>query len=450
MSFLNLNKQFYNVLDELFQINKLKAWEEISKTITLEKISKTYEEYSKIFNHKIDRASLLPKNSPSEKLTSIFHGDLDGTTIINNIARHSCYTDEIIVFHPLQNPIITNSDINPIKSPGLWQRDFANSLYFYIVIRKWVNSGIVHLIQSPIEYDLNSLKYFWQLAKNRVNERGYVIEDEEVKKEQETRLFNQLKYTFAALPDEMLLMNLKNLMPNKSDEEISYFFNIVRSSENDLPLKLNLPYDLKNGILNMQKSGGNIEHIDALCEMTGAYSFTTDKIIKKQLELRGTNPFWTKFSTLHSGVKLNYLNGVDVSFALKLREEDRLSGVRKSLREISSVLDNTDLNEITETEILNLNDNFKEAVKSSETEWEKINDDAKRNRLIGLSASTALISETTSLIVPAISLASSIGMAEYFKNKNIQRYRRNNPFSVYVDVINKKPSFLTDLTKCIF
>lgn len=449
MSFLNLNKQFYNVLDELFQINKLQSWEEISKTITLEKISKTYEEYSKIFNHKIDRASLLPKNNPSEKLTSIFHGDLDGTTIINNIARHSCYTDEIIVLHPLQNPLITNPKMNPIEFPGLWQRDFINSLYFYIVIRKWVVSGIVHLIQSPIDYDYNATRYFWDLAKKRVSDRGFVIEDEEVKQEQELKLFQNFKYTLAGLSDEILIFNLKKLMPEKSDDEIDYFFKEIRQSEDSLPLKLDLPYNSKDGILNLNKSGGNLEHIDALCEMTGSYSFTTEKIIKRQLELRGTNSYWTKFSTLHSGVNLNYLNGVDVSFALQIREEDRLAGVRRSLREISTTIDSTDFNNIKETDILALNDNFKEAVKSSETEWEKINSDAKKHNILGAVA-TAFITEPTSIIVPAISLATSIGISEYFKQKGIKRYRNSNPFSVYVDLKNKKPSFLTDIKKCIF
>lgn len=451
-TFLDLNKMFYTVLDDLFKIHKHKNWDDICNEITLEKISETYLQYSKIFHANLDRTKLLPKNNPSEKLTSIFHGNLDGATIINNIARYSCYTDEILVFHPLQNSVNTNPDMDPIKFPGLWQLDFSNALYFYIVVRKWVFSGIVHLIQSPFDYDIEAMKLFWDQAKKRVSEKESVINSKEVMEEQEQLMFQNFKKSFLNMPEKVIRQNLKNSIPGIQQVDLDLLFNKIILERNNMPLKLKLDYDLKNGILNLSKSGGNIEHIDALCMMTGAHSYTSDLIIKKQLELKGTNPFWTKFSTLHSGVKLTYLDSVDVSFALKIRQEDRLSGLRSAFRNLSGFLENTELDNIKEDQILTLNDSFKYEVEKSEVEWQKIHDDARKYNWFAVTGTSviSLALDPTRIILPAIGVPSSIAINEFFKNRNIEKYRKCDPYSVYVDMKNKSPNFLTDIRHCIF
>ena len=132
ITYRELNLKFYDALNQIFQINKHKTWADLAKEITIEKISETYKIFGEIFPVSLDRYNMLPQNDPTEKLTSIFHGILDGETIIGNIARYSLYCDEIIVFHPLQNPHITQSKYNPIVNASLWKRTFINNLYFYI------------------------------------------------------------------------------------------------------------------------------------------------------------------------------------------------------------------------------------------------------------------------------------------------------------------------------
>lgn len=446
-SFLELNLKFYEVLDELFKINKHTSWKEISEEITLEKISLTYKNFGELFPYDLNRYELLPKNTPSQKLSAILLGKLDGLSIISNIARYSAYTDEIITFHPLQNPENTNPKINPIMKPGMWQRDFLNSLYFYIVIRRWVKNGIVHLIQSPFDYDREGQEYFHNLAKKRVKEKIEVLRTPEVIKEHDYYLYEQFKKSLLGLPKHILKKQVAKTYPSFNEEKLNLIVEELKIYEKSLPLHANLNYDYKDGILNLQKGGGNLEQIEALCNLTGSHSYTTQHFYRRQLELKGTNPFWTKFSTLHSGTNLTYLDKVDVAFALKLREENRLSDIRKALRDISGFLDSTELDKVRTDQILALNDRFKYEVEKSEVEWQKILDDAQKYNWLAVAGSSviSLLIDPTKVIVPAIGVPSSIAINEFFKTRKLKRYRKGDPYSVYVDLKNERPNFFSDL-----
>ena len=49
ITFNNLNLQFYDALNQIFNINKNQTWADLAKRITLEKISETYKIYGQIF-----------------------------------------------------------------------------------------------------------------------------------------------------------------------------------------------------------------------------------------------------------------------------------------------------------------------------------------------------------------------------------------------------------------
>ena len=146
------------------------------------------------------------------------------------------------------------------------------------------------------------------------------------------------------------------------------------------------------------------------------------------------------------------MDRVETSFALEIRKEERISGLRQSLRKLSSFLETTDLEDLSEDKILSFNDEFKQEVKNSEEEWLKIINDAKKRKasaVFGTSVIGAVI-DPTKIIVPAIGLPSSIAIIEFFKKRGLHSYRQKDPFSVFVDLKNQKPDFFSDLKNCIF
>ncbi|MFH6948493.1 hypothetical protein ACHRV6_08395 [Flavobacterium sp. FlaQc-51] len=450
LTFNDLNLQFYDALNQIFVINKNQTWSDLSKRITLDKISETYKVFGEIFPPNLDRYALLPKNDAKEKLTSIFHGVLDGKSIINNIARYSLYSDEIIVFHPLQNPNLTSPEYSPILKPNLWKSEFVNALYFYIVLQKWVKKGLIHLIESPFSFELETFEMFRDLASKRVNETEDIFKDPSVKAEHDAMMYEKLRTSILGLPSEAIEQTLKKALPHYSNSQIKNTALEMKEHRKTQPLYVEFQDD-KEGELIVNKSGGNIEMIESLCRLTGAHSYTTQHVIKKQLELRGTNPFWTKFGTLYSGLNMTYLDNVDTTFALNMREEERISGVRKSFRELSSFLEQTELDKLTEDKILHFSDKFNFEVKKSEEEWMKIITDAKKVNAMAVTGSATIgaIIDPTKIILPAIGIPSSIAIVEYFKKRGLKSYRAKDPYSVFVDLKNNKPSFFSEFKNCI-
>lgn len=449
-SYQQLNLRFYDALNQIFNLKKIKTWNELSEIITVDKISETYKIFGHLFPADLDRYSLLPKNDPKLKLTSIFHGAPDGMTIINNIARHSLYTDEIIIFHPLQNPNITSEDYDPIAKPNLWRNEFVNALYFYIVLQKWVKSGLVQIIESPFNFDFDARKKLIEQAKLRVESSESFINEPEIKSEFDEIQREKFRRSLFGSPISAIEIAVSKAFPHLLTHEIKSMAFELKAREKKLPLYVDFGND-QNESLMVSDTGGNIEMIDAICNLTGAYSYTTQKAIRRQLELRGTNPFWTKFGNLYSGLNLTYLDKVDTSFALRIREEDRISGLRKTFRELSSFLEQTELDKISDDKILHFKDKFNKEVKRSEVEWMKIIDDSKKiniSAIIGAPIIGAII-DPTKILIPAVGIPSSIIINEYFKRRGLKYYRSKDPYSIFVDLKNSKPSFFSELKNCI-
>jgi hypothetical protein len=450
-TYRELNLKFYDALNQIFKINKYQTWSDLSKGITIDKISETYKVFGEIFPYSLDRYSLLPKNDPKEKLTSIFHGTLDGKTIINNIARYSLYCDEIIVFHPLQNPQNTHPDYDPITKPQQWKFEFVNALYFYIVLQKWVRAGLVHIIENPFNFDKEAREKFTAEAEKRITANEEFLKDPELMAEHEEMMFEKFKASMLGMPKEVIENTIRGAYPDYTESQVKQLAFELKQYEKTLPLYVDFG-DIEPSGLMVSKSGGNIEMVDALCRLTGAHSYSTQKFVKKQLELRGTNPFWTKFGALYSGLNLTYLDSVDTAFALKIREEERVAGLRKSLRELNSFLENTELDKMTDDKILLFNDKMNQSVKSSEEEWMKIINDAQKANFAAIAGTSTIgaIIDPTKIIVPAIGIPSSIAIVEFFKNRGLKSYRAKDPYSVFVDLKNRKPSFFSELKNCIF
>lgn len=449
-TYKELNDKFYDSLNQIFRIKKHRTWSDLAKEITIEKISETYKVFGEIFSYDLNRYELLPKNDPKSKLTSIFHGTLDGRTIINNVARYSLYCDEIILFHPLQNPQNTHPNYDPIINTHLWKHEFINALYFYIVLQKWVHSGLVQLIESPFKFDREASEKLEKEAEKRISANEEFLQDPALLKEHEEMMLEKFKTSFLGMPQNIIKSAIEKANPKFTKDQINQLAAELKQYEKSLPLYVDFG-DTKTGTLMINKTSGNIEMVDALCHLTGAHSYSTQNFVKKQLELRGTNPFWTKFGSLYSGLDLTYLDNVDTDFALSIRKEERISGLRASLREVSAFIENTELDQIKDDQILWFNDKITDEVKKSEVEWQKIIADAQKANAIAISSGAiGAIIDPTKIIVPALGVPTSIAIIEYFKKRGLKSYRSKEPYSVFVDLKNQQPSFFSDLRNCIF
>ena len=256
-TYRELNLRFYDALNQIFRIKKHRTWSDLAKEITIEKISETYKVFGEIFPYGLDRYAILPKNDPKEKLTSIFHGTLDGKTIINNIARYSLYCDEIIVFHPLQNPQNTHPDYDPISKPHQWKLEFVNALYFYIVLQKWVRTGLVHIIENPFNFDKEARQKLTEEAEKRISANEEFLKDPELMAEHEEMMFEKFKTSMLGMPRDILENTIKGTYSNYSEVQVKQLVAELKQYEKTLPLYVDFG-DTKPGNLMANRTGGNI------------------------------------------------------------------------------------------------------------------------------------------------------------------------------------------------
>lgn len=448
------NIEFYDFLNESFNIRKAHKWSDISNSITKAKISATYKFFSKLFPQNIDYSSKFESNSNTFK--SLHYNKLDANKIINEVVRYSLYSDEIFVFHPIQNPSITNQRLNPIKNPQIWLQNFLDSLYFYIVLQKWVRAGIVKLIINPYEYDFGLRDKLDKEAEKRVNS---ILSNSEFKKIASADVIEDMAELLAQSYSRKSIFEIKQGLlemtkPRFNEQDAELLAQEIFSKQktiNPLYDKLNVPFG-QNSIVTV-RGGGNLESISYIAKLLKGNIYTTNETNWHQIKQLDNLDNWTKIAYLYSKIEMPFLDGVDTSFALDIRKEDRLAGVRKELRKIYNSINTIQNNEFDENKLIELNGGFIEELKKAEAEWSFIKKAALNNRRYWAASTLGLPVVFNEVSILPFVLGHSIlllGKNIYDEKLNENRFKTSCPLSVYVDLKHIEPGFFSELKNCIF
>ncbi len=445
------NEKFYEFLRETFLIHKAKSWSDISKNVTKTKVRQTYRFFAKLYPRKANYLVELEKSKT--EFSSIHYGLIKANSIINEVVRFSLYSDKIFVFHPLQNPSVTNQSMDPRNNPLLWLTDFLDALYFYIVIQKWVKAGIVKLIVNPYDYDDDLKKSLESVIEKRAQKlltKNYTEEDLGSSKR---HMAEHLAPIYKGKSKDFIIKNILSWEnPRFTKLEAEEFAKLILDSEPFAnPLFKDLNIKQSQGTLLPSKGGGPIESILKISQVSGANIYTPDNSNWNQLKEIGQNDFWTKLNRFYSNIPLNFLNNVDSSFALEIRKDNRLAGVRQELKKIYNDLGSININDINESHYRDLNEGFIEELKKAESEWTTIKKLAENSRKYWLSANLGIpFIQNELTLFPLI--AGSFTWLYYNEKSNkakMKNFKVQNPISIYVDLKNQRQSFLTEIKNCI-
>lgn len=445
------NEYFYDFLNDQFNIKKAKTWDDIAKNVTIEKITRTYKTFAEIFPRNYDYISELEKSKAA--FSSIHYGEIKARKIIDEVVRFSLYSEKIIVFHPLQNPSVTNQQIDPRKNPKYWLPDYLDSLYFYIVIQKWVRAGIVKLIINPYEYDIklrDKMDIEVEKRKNKFDGEKYF----KIGRDQALEtLAEQFSLIYKDKSKDYIVNSLLKMdQPRFTQDDADAFSKvIIKGFANINPLynKLNIP--LNGRMLAPTKGGGPLESILSISEITNGNIYTPSEMNWNQISEYGLNDFWLKTNRIYSKIPLNFLNNVDTSFALELRKDDRLGGVRQQLKKVFSELNGINPQNLTDLKIKDLNEAFIEELKKSEAEWKDIKKQAELSRKYWLVANVGIpiIKNDISILPLAIGSLAWLYQNEKSNQQKKNLMRQKNPISVFVDLKNQNQNFFSILKNCL-
>lgn len=447
------NDAFFDFLNRTFEFSKCKNWKEIADKVTVNKVKETYQIFAKLYPRNHDYSKELEKMQST--FSSIHYGNLKANKIIDEVVKFSLYTDKIVVFHPIQNPSITSQAMDPRSNPRLWMGDFLDSLYFYIVIQRWVKAGIIKLIINPWEYDFKLRDVIDQQAQDRMSKTDMEKVFQETKHILEDNLAEQLAVFSDKLNKTQIVENLLSMSNPKFTPELaeSYAEKIVTAFPRVNPIYNNINLNLlgKKGTINSTRGGGPVESILHLSKITKANIYTPSNLNWNQLKDMGVNDFWLKTNKLYSEIPLTFLNNVDTNFALKIREEDRLSGVRQELKKIYKDLSSINITDLNENNIKFLQEGFIEELKKSESEWKLIKKQANTSRAQWLTANVGIpvIINEISFLPLAIASVAWLYKNEKDAKDKIENYKIKNPISVFVDLKNQNQTFFSELKNCL-
>lgn len=444
------NKIFFEFLDDMFSINKSKSWDEISRNITTEKIKRTYRKFAELFPRNFDYSTELEKSK--NDFNTIHFGDIRANKIINEIVRFSLYADKILVFHPLQNPNVTNQKIDPRKNPIKWLPDFLDALYFYIVIQKWVKEGIVKLIINPTEYDFDLRDKIDSEVRQRMKDDKDVDSNTLTKTHVQNSLAEQFAQFYPGRSEYEIVQSLLKIdSPQFNLTEAEDFAKSIFGSMNSVnPLykKINIP--LNQNMIHPIKSGGPVESMLYLSEKTRGNIYTTSEMNWQLFNDLKVDDFWTKTNWLYSKIPLNFLNNVDTNFALEIRKEERLSGVRIQLKKIFSELKDINIENLNEYKIKEMQEEFIDAVNQSDAEWNNIQFEADNYRKYWLGANVGIPIITNELsFIPVVMSSLLLLKTEKDKVRKERLLKQKNALTVYIDLKNQKQSFFSILKNSV-
>jgi hypothetical protein len=448
------NEKFYDFLNQTFELKKCKTWDDVAKNITQLKVKRTYRVFANLFPRNIDYSSELGKLK--SEFSSIHYSTLKANRIIDEIVRFSLYSDKILVFHPLQNPSVTNHIIDPRRNAKRWLPDFVDSLYFYITIQKWVKTGIVKLVVNPCEYDLD----LRDEIDKQIKERALKVDHDHLLEIGRGPAEDHLAEQFAIhsrnkTKEEIIedILSIRNpTFTSKQAESLAKKVLEYLPIINPLWDKIDKSNYNDDGMIAPNKSGGPIEAMLYVSKLTGGNIYTPSETSWYQMKQLGVNDFWVKTNHLYSKLPLTFLNNVDTSFALRIREEGRLSGVRQELKKIYGELSKIEVNELDETKINFLQEGFSEELKKAESEWDSIRKEADLSRRYWAAATVGvpLVQNEFSILPLAITSLAWLYKNETTRTNKQKAFRTQHPISVYVDLKNKKQHFWSELKNCIY
>ncbi|MBD1364422.1 hypothetical protein IDJ77_11440 [Mucilaginibacter sp. ZT4R22] len=449
-SFHLRNLEFFDFINHTLNLRQLRTWDDLSKSLTELKIKLIYRKFAEIFPRRDDYVSEL--SSLPDGFKTIHYSTLKGTTIIDEIVRFSLYSDSIIVFHPLQNPAITNQQMNPGRNPKLWIPDFINAIYFYIVIQKWVRAGIVQLVINPFEYNDDWFKRISEQTKMRfetINKDDVVFNEVELQIAEQLAAFYSKENTLEEIKAGLLKME----NPKFSEDQAVRLANEIKDAIPKVnPLYTALPKHFNGSQIMTTKGGGPLESITEIAELIGGNIYTPNKLNWKMLQEVNKNEFWLKLNHIYSQVDIPFLNNVSTDFALSLREEDRLSGVRTELKKLFSELNQLQINQIDEKKVGYLYESFKDEIRKTESEWTAIKKESsiiRQHLTISAAVIPVMVAQPVSILPLALITGNILVNSLRTAGAKQSAFKVKNPISVFIDAKHKPEGFFANLRSCI-
>ncbi len=308
--------------------------------------------------------------------SGLYIGDYTTEYILKGLAKHSIYSDKLIVIDPFIYPSSVRDEFNPILSAERHRAQTLKNVNFWLSLYPWIDAGIVEVIRTPADFNA---RLMWD---SLVRQKKKFEENKELKEslDKSGREFHErhlekvaLHMTILSASNEYLERILKESGLDKEGKHTEDMIRYVEKLRQRDPNFLE-PLDLRStsGQLYTFSTGANYEIAVLTSNLTEAYLITDIYSRWKEIEIdraqhNAQNRAWAPFAKAIQEVELKCLHDIRLDHAMRLREEGHLEGLRIFLRKVwkeASLSDPYD-----EANARLLGDELKDQIRRAEEEW---------------------------------------------------------------------------------
>lgn len=415
------NLAFLDKLGEMFYLDadhKPKPLAEYKRAFTARRVRNIHEEIVCLWPKTMNINKTLAQASAS--VSGLYIGDYSSEQLLQGVVRHSLYAEKILIADPFTYAHSVRPEYNPILNPEQYRTQTLRNVNLWLRLAPWIKAGIVEMIRTPDDF---SYQLKWDAMKEQQKKFAESPELQEAAKisveAMKARHIEKWKYRdlVLSLPDEPLLRRLAELEDPEKGITKEALLEYVRKQRAEDPDFLEVArVGEENAQLQMVSAGGAYNMAKLTASLTGSYLVTDLSVKWKEIELdragRSTETdVWSPFAKSYQEAEFRYLNDVSIEDAFRLREEQRLSGLRTFLRGVwKQACDPTSFDRINARLLA---DELAAEVAKAKAEWDKIDQDLLKTAVAGsgagLLAAGPMIASGHGVFLAAATIAGGIG-----------------------------------------
>lgn len=410
------------------------SYAEYKKAFTPNAVRRIYESVPILWPSHADYARCMEREKKDS--SALYTGSYEPQDVFAALSRHSLYTERIFLTDPFIDPRRVSAKYNPLNHPEQYRAEAIKWSHMWLSLYPWIQAGIVSFIRPPADF----IPGMWQTIYERQHRRFEQPElrqlaDAQVEKAVDSiSAFDRgtMENFFLRHTDEYFRETYADIPEPKPS--LDEFLQYIQKRRDDHPYFVE-SLENQDGEILIQQTGACYELAKIICAQTNSHVITNLDTRWKEIELDRPNltgeiALWSPFAKALQNSELQILNSSSLEAALKLRNENRLEGMRLFFRRVWNAC--KDPNEFLDPNALNLTVELDERVAEAKSEWKKIDQDLFK--WFG-AAGTALVAGAFANFLPA-ALAAGVGGTFGMIDAQIKRsaFRERYPAAFFLDL----------------
>lgn len=329
----------------------------------------------------IDLESVLKKSHAD--VSGLYVGEYQTDLLLRGVTRHSLYANKILLVDPFVYPLSVREQYNPIHYPEQFRTQTLKNIDIWFHFIPWIKAGIVEFIRTPADFDprLNWDSLHSQKRKYEESEELKALLEETARtKVEEYKEREGLRMLVLSAPDDYLRRTFRELKLGTDKFEEDKFIARIHELRKRDPYYLEpVEHDGKGwSEYHIMTTGASYDIARLTASITGSYLVTDLPTRWKEMELDreqhgASNAEWSPLAKAFQNVDLKFLNNLELTHALTLRSEGRLSKLRAFLRRLWAAASSE--NPYGEDKVRILADELEAEVALAQEEWKQIDRD---------------------------------------------------------------------------